>query len=108
VGAGVHGIFVLGTTGEFPFLTDARRTTAVRTTVAAVDGRAQVVVGVADTATPRVLDHVAAVADLPIDGAVVTAPFYAAPSAPEIMEHFRLIHRTVGDIPVHAYENPPR
>lgn len=108
VGAGVHGIFVLGTTGEFPFLTDARRAVAVRATVAAVAGRAQVVVGVADTATPRVLDHVATVADLPIDGVVVTAPFYAATSAPEIMEHFRLIHRTVPDLPVYAYENPPR
>lgn len=108
IACGVHGIFVLGTTGEFPFLTDARRAVAVRATVAAVAGRAQVVVGVADTATPRVLDHVAAVADLPIDGVVVTAPFYAATSAPEIMEHFRLIHRTVGDLPVYAYENPPR
>lgn len=108
VRAGVHGVFVLGTTGEFPFLTDARRDVAVRATVAAVAGRAQVVVGVADTATPRVLDHIAAVADLPIDGVVVTAPFYAATSAPEIMEHFRLIHRTVPEIAVYAYENPPR
>ncbi|RCK71237.1 dihydrodipicolinate synthase family protein [Desertihabitans brevis] len=108
VDAGVHGVFVLGTTGEFPFLTDAQRALAVRAALGAAAGRIPVLVGVADTATPRVLDHVAAVADLPIAGVVVTAPFYAATSSPEIRQHFRLIHREVPRLAVYAYENPPR
>lgn len=108
VRSGVAGVFVLGTTGEFPFLTDDRRATVVRATIAAIGDRTRVLVGVADTATPRVLDHVRTVADLPIHGIVVTAPFYAATAAPEIATHFRMIHREFGHLPVYAYENPPR
>ena len=50
---GVDGVFVLGTCGEFGFLTDAQRVEVVRTAVDHVGGRAPVLVGISDTASER-------------------------------------------------------
>ena len=55
--AGVHGLFVAGSTGEAAVLDDEVRHAAIRTTVEAADGRVPVLAGVLDTGTARVLDH---------------------------------------------------
>ena len=49
---GVHGIFALGSTGEFAALTGYQRQTLLETTVAAVGGRVPVLAG-----HPRYLDR---------------------------------------------------
>ncbi len=57
--AGVHGLFLLGSSGEAAYLTDARRLTALETAVDAAAGRVPVLAGVIDTTTARVLDRAA-------------------------------------------------
>ena len=42
------------------------------------------------------------------DGAVATAPYFAATGSLEIAAHFRRIKQSLGDIPLFGYENPPR
>ena len=54
--AGVHGLFVGGSTGEVAQLTDAARDTALRTVVATAAGQVPVLAGAIDTGTLRVLD----------------------------------------------------
>jgi 4-hydroxy-tetrahydrodipicolinate synthase len=44
---GVHGIAPLGSTGEYPYLSDDQRAGMVRATIAAVAGRVPVFAGVA-------------------------------------------------------------
>src|SRR3954462_11696612 len=51
IGAGVHGLTPLGSTGEFAYLNAAQRTAVVRTTIEATQGRVPVIAGVVSTST---------------------------------------------------------
>lgn len=106
--AGVSGAFVLGTSGEFGFLTDEQRRQVVKIAVDEVGGRLPVLIGISDTATARAVSQADMLIPLGADAMVATAPFFAASGPMEIAEHFRGIRRAVGEIPLFAYENPGR
>lgn len=103
--AGVHGLFVLGSTSEVAYLTDAQRRLVVETAAGHVAGRLPVLAGVIDMTTPRVLDHARAAREAGADAVVVTAPFYARTHPAEIARHFRLVAAGAG-LPVFAYDLP--
>jgi 4-hydroxy-tetrahydrodipicolinate synthase len=103
--AGVHGLFVLGTTSEVAYLTDRQRRQVVEATVAHVAGRIPVLAGAIDMTTPRVLDHVRQITSAGADAVVVTAPFYTRTHPAEIARHYRLIAEA-SPVPVIAYDLP--
>jgi 4-hydroxy-tetrahydrodipicolinate synthase len=103
--AGVHGIFVLGSTGETAFLTDAQRATVLDVAVRTVAGQVPVLAGVIDMTTARTLEHARAARQAGVDGIVMTAPFYTRISQVELVEHFRLVHAAL-DLPLFAYDIP--
>ncbi|WP_330349378.1 dihydrodipicolinate synthase family protein [Streptomyces sp. NBC_00582] len=102
---GVDGLFVLGSTSEVAFLTDRQRRLVTETVVEQAAGRLPVLAGAIDTTTPRVLDHVRAVAAAGADAVVVTAPFYTRTHPAEIARHYRLT-ADHGTLPVIAYDIP--
>ncbi|WP_062207575.1 dihydrodipicolinate synthase family protein [Streptomyces sp. NBRC 109706] len=105
VGAGVHGLFLLGSTSEAAFLTDRQRVTVVETVAARVDGALPVLAGAIDMTTPRVIEHATAALAAGADAVVATAPFYTRVQPQEIERHFRaLAHRV--QAPVFAYDLP--
>jgi 4-hydroxy-tetrahydrodipicolinate synthase len=106
IGGGVDGLFLLGSTSEVAFLTDEQRRTVLEAAVAHVAGRVPVIVGVIDMTTPRVLAHASDALRAGVDGVVVTAPFYARTHPVEIEEHYRLIKRAIGEVPLYAYDIP--
>jgi 4-hydroxy-tetrahydrodipicolinate synthase len=103
--AGVHGLFMLGSTSETATLTYSQRVTVLETAVAKAKGRAPIMAGTMDTATERVLEHARAAKAAGVDALVVTSPFYIRPSQSEIIEHFRIIKQDVG-LPIMAYDIP--
>lgn len=103
--AGVSGLFVGGSTGEVSQLTDEMRAVALRTVVAAADGRVPVLAGVIDTATPRVLAQARTAQRLGADAVVATAPFYLGIDQAEVRAHFRLLRSAV-DVRVVGYDIP--
>ncbi|MFD5816183.1 dihydrodipicolinate synthase family protein [Streptomyces sp. NPDC127038] len=103
--AGVHGLFVLGSTSEVAYLTDAQRALVVETAVAHVGGRLPVLAGAIDMTTPRVLDHARTARAAGADAVVITAPFYTRTHPAEIARHFRLVAARAG-LPVFAYDLP--
>ncbi|GGZ18856.1 dihydrodipicolinate synthase family protein [Streptomyces poonensis] len=105
VDAGVHGLFVLGSSSEAAYLTDRQRRLVVETAVARVAGRLPVLAGVIDMTTPRVLDQVRSVTGAGADAVVATAPFYTTTHPAEIARHFRLI-AAGSPVPVVAYDIP--
>ncbi|QLJ00502.1 dihydrodipicolinate synthase family protein [Streptomyces sp. NEAU-sy36] len=105
VGAGVHGLFVLGSTSEAAFLTDAQRRRVVETVTGHLGGQLPVLAGAIDMTTPRVLDHVRAVTAAGAGAVVVTAPFYARTHPSEIVHHYRRI-AALSPVPVIAYDIP--
>ncbi|WP_432137504.1 MULTISPECIES: dihydrodipicolinate synthase family protein [unclassified Streptomyces] len=105
VAGGVDGLFVLGTSSEAAFLTDAQRALVVRTVTGHVAGRLPVLAGAIDMTTPRVREHIASVAAAGADAVVVISPFYARVGPAETAAHFRLA-ATASPVPVLAYDLP--
>ncbi|MEV7078087.1 dihydrodipicolinate synthase family protein [Streptomyces sp. NPDC093516] len=105
VAGGVHGLFVLGSTSEAAYLTDAQRRLVVETVVRHAGGQLPVLAGAIDMTTPRVLDHVAAVTGAGADAVVVTVPFYARTHPAEIARHYRAV-AAASPVPVIAYDIP--
>src|SRR3954452_263205 len=105
IGAGVHGLTPLGSTGEFAYLNAAPRTAVVQTTIEAARGRVPVVAGVVSTSTADAVAQAKAYEKLGADGilAIMEAYFPIADSG--IEAYFRAIADAV-DIPVVIYTNP--
>lgn len=103
--AGVHGLFMLGSTSETAFLTDQQRSTVLDVAVRTNAGRVPIFAGIIDTTTAPCLEHAAVARDAGVDALVVTAPFYARVSQAEIIEHFRMIKQHV-NLPIIAYDVP--
>lgn len=106
IDGGVDGLFALGSSGEAAFLTRDQRRLVTRTIIDQTANRVPVTVGVIDTTTPRVLEHVADALELGAQGLVATAPFYTRTHATEIEEHFTRIHEAAPDVPLYAYNIP--
>lgn len=107
LGAGVDGVFVLGSSGEVGFLSDAARSEVLREAVRIVAGRVPVLAGANDMSTARVIEQVRIAEFAGVDGVVVTAPFYVRPTEEEIEQHFRTIAAAT-ELLVLAYDVPVR
>lgn len=103
--AGVHGLFVLGSSGEVAFSTRERRCEILAATAGVAGGRVPILAGVIDTQTERVIEHIRNAKEFGVDGVVVTAPFYALGGPAQIERHFRVI-REATDLPIYAYDIP--
>jgi 4-hydroxy-tetrahydrodipicolinate synthase len=101
IGAGVHGLTPLGSTGEFAYLNAAQRTAVVQTTIEAARGRVPVVAGVASTSTA----DAKAYQKLGADGILAILEAYFPLADAQIESYFRAIADAV-DIPVVIYTNP--
>jgi 4-hydroxy-tetrahydrodipicolinate synthase len=104
--AGVHGIWALGTTGEFAALDAAQRAAAARAVVAEVGGRVPVVVNVGDSGTGLALRHAAAAVDAGADYLALTPPHYYPHSQDEVRAHFERVKDRFADVPLLAYNIP--
>ena len=105
IAGGVHGVFILGSTGEGPALSYRLRRELIDQTCALVNGRVPVLVGITDTSYAESCS-LAAHAKTAGANAIVTAPpFYFAVSQNDL---FRLIQRLAGevDLPLFLYNMP--
>src|SRR5664280_166481 len=105
VGAGVHAIFVLGTGGEGPYLTEDQQRITLQTVTSTVAKRIPVLAGVSDIGTRRTLHNAAIAQEYPIDALVSTSAFYGTVGWKEIDHHFRAIAAST-DLPLYAYDIP--
>jgi 4-hydroxy-tetrahydrodipicolinate synthase len=102
---GVHGIFALGSSGEFAVLTGDQRQTLLTAVVAAVHGRVPVLAGILDTSTSRCIENGLAARAAGADALVLSPPFYFRNSQSELVDHFRAVRAAV-DLPLLAYDVP--
>jgi len=105
IGAGVHGLTPLGSTGEFAYLDGAQRAAVVRTTIDAARKRVPVVAGVAATATADAVEQARRYQELGADGILAILESYFPLADPQVEAYFRAIADAV-DIPVVLYTNP--
>ncbi|MFE0023471.1 dihydrodipicolinate synthase family protein [Amycolatopsis sp. NPDC059021] len=103
--AGVHGVFLCGSSGEVALLDAGQRRVVVETAVDEVAGAVPVLVGAVDSGTRQVIGHARQAGTLGADAVVVTAPYYVQPHPDEIVAHFHAVRDAAG-IPLVAYDIP--
>lgn len=73
---GIHGCLVLGSNGEFPYLTDLEKLKVVETVVAELDSSRTILVGTGRESTQATIDFTHQVAEKGADVAVILPPHY--------------------------------
>lgn len=102
---GVHGLFVLGTTGETASLAlDLRREIALEV-CRQVQQRVPVLLGVSDASLTNVLELTASAVDLGADAVVVSPPYYFQPTQTELAQFVRRV-ASDSPVPVYLYNMP--
>jgi 4-hydroxy-tetrahydrodipicolinate synthase len=102
---GVHGIFVLGTTGEFYALDESEKQQVVAETVACVQRRVPVFAGTGAESTREVLRLTRMAEKEGVDGVSVITPYFLKPSQTELLDHFRRVAEST-QCSVVLYNNP--
>jgi 4-hydroxy-tetrahydrodipicolinate synthase len=88
--AGVHGIFLLGSTGEQPALRDAERVKVIRTARRVNAGRVPLVVGTMASSTARAVENIREAEAAGADAVAVTPPYYyPSRGEDEQLAHYR-------------------
>ncbi len=107
VAAGVHGLIVAGTTGEYYAQTAEERVRLMRVAKEAIGGRLPLFVGTGAIRTEDAIGFAEAAREIGADGILVTTPPYAAPTGRENALHALAIDRAA-TLPVMLYNYPGR
>jgi 4-hydroxy-tetrahydrodipicolinate synthase len=102
---GIHGIFILGTTGEFASLSHKIRCKLIETTCKIVNGRIPVLAGISDSAFSESLNMFRVAADYGADAVVLTPPYYFTAGQPELLEYLKRIMVQIS-LPLFIYNMP--
>jgi 4-hydroxy-tetrahydrodipicolinate synthase len=105
IGAGVHGLTPLGSTGEFAYLSWQQQSRIVKTVVEAADGRVPVVAGVAATTIADAVTKAHAFEDFGCSGILAILEAYFPVHDRGVFAYFKAIAESVS-IPVVLYTNP--
>lgn len=105
ISGGVHGIFILGTTGEFASLSYKLRVEMIKQTCAIVDGKVPVLVGVTDTAPTESIRMAEVAASAGADVVVAAPPYYFNMGQPELIEYYHYLADSVS-LPLYLYNMP--
>lgn len=103
--AGVHGLWVLGTTSRFDLLTEDRMRVVGETAAEAAAGRAPLVLNISDMGTKRTLARAKLFQDLPYDYYAVLPPWYQPMTHDEVTDFFVALADQC-DKPVVIYNAP--
>lgn len=107
VAAGVHGLSIAGSQGEFFILSDAERLELIERSVRIVDGRLPTYVGCGAVGTAASVELTRATEAMGADVGMLITPYFITPSADELVEHFTTIAAATA-MPLLVYNNPPR
>jgi 4-hydroxy-tetrahydrodipicolinate synthase len=102
---GVHGLFILGTTGEGPALPNSLRMEVIRETCQQVAGRIPVIVGVTDTVLQEAIELAARAKELGAQAVVSSAPYYYPASQTELLSYLEKL-AAAAPLPVFLYNAP--
>ncbi|MBZ8117828.1 dihydrodipicolinate synthase family protein [Roseovarius sp. LXJ103] len=107
VGAGVHGIIIAGTTGEYYAQSMEERMDLMGRVHAMIAGRVPSIIGTGDMRTENSIEYAKAAKALGADAILVATPPYSCPTGREIALHCLAVDRAA-DLPVMLYNYPGR
>ena len=85
---GVHGLFLLGTTGEGPSLSPVVQREFIKTVTAQVNGKVPVLVAISNPCYSQSLSLAKYCSDQGVSGVVSTAPYYFPLNSSEVKNYF--------------------
>ncbi|MEM9969896.1 MAG: dihydrodipicolinate synthase family protein [Pseudomonadota bacterium] len=107
VGAGVHGLIVAGTTGEYYAQTSEERVEMMARVKRLIGGRVPMIVGTGAMRTEDSVMFAKAAVDAGADALLIATPPYAYPTGREIALHALAVDRAA-NLPVMLYNYPGR
>lgn len=105
IGSRVHGIFILGSTGEFSRLDAQERKSFSEFAAEYINGRVPLLVGTGSCNTREAIDLTRHAKDVGADGVLVVTPYYWGLTEENLYDYFAAIAQAV-DIPVLIYHFP--
>jgi len=103
---GVHGLFLLGTTGEGPSLSHRLRRELIERSSKLVNGRVPLLAGITDTSFVESVNLARAAAEAGADAVVLAPPYYMPEGQPELREYLEHILPEL-PLPLFLYNMPP-
>ena len=105
IAGGVHGLFILGTTGEEQSLSYAVRKRMIEQSVRINNGRLPLLVCISDTSIVESIRLSGVAADCGADGVVSAPPYYFATGQPELAQFYEELVPQL-PLPVYLYNMP--
>ena len=105
IGGGVHGLFILGTSGEAPSLSYRLRREVIERVCTQVAGRLPVLAGVSDTSIVEALALARCAAEAGATAVVMAPPYYFPLSQPELIHYVRSLAAEL-PLPLVLYNMP--
>ena len=105
--SGVHGLFTLGTNGEFHLFSAEEKMKIAQSIIDEVNGRVPVIVGTGGNSTEEVIELSKKMEEIGADALSVITPYFISPTQEELIVHFEKIAEATS-LPVLLYNIPPR
>jgi 4-hydroxy-tetrahydrodipicolinate synthase len=102
---GVHGLFILGTTGEAPSLSYKLRYEIIERTVKQVKSRVPLLVGITDTSFAESIKLAQYSHEQGVDAVVLAPPYYFTSGQPELLEYIEHVTEELL-LPLYLYNMP--
>jgi len=104
---GVHGLFVVGTTGEFYGLTPEEKHEIFGVAMDEAKGKVPVYAGTNGITTRETVMLTQIAEECKVDAVSVLTPMFVAPSQEQLIKHYQTIAKNTS-LPVVLYNNPPK
>lgn len=105
ISGGVHGLFLLGTTGEAPHLDYGLRKELIKQAIQIIHNRIPVLVGITDTTVGSLFEMAEYAAQYGADAVVLAAPYYLPVSQKEIIDYYKYVIPKL-ELPALVYNMP--
>ena len=102
---GVHGIFIIGTTGESASISPDVKSDLIRLTCQKVNGRVPVLVGITESSFVQSLDLAAIAYESGASALVAATPFYINIDQDEVVNYYQKLADSV-KLPLFLYDMP--
>lgn len=104
---GVHGVFVLGSNGEFYALDEENQKRAIEITVEQVNHRVPVYAGIGEITTKACIKAAKVIEEAGADAITILTPMFIKPNEGEMFRHFEAIANST-KLPILLYNNPDK
>jgi 4-hydroxy-tetrahydrodipicolinate synthase len=108
IDGGSHGLFPVGSQGEFFSLTFEQKKETIRIVVDETRGRVPVYVGTGAITTREAIETTKMAQGWGVSAVSVITPYFLVPSQKELIAHYTAIAKACPDLPILLYSNPDR